>query len=1011
MRRLPAMIIVVFIYIGLFLIFLSWSHLSGYSGPMAKQGALNLENWNFERSGEVQLNGQWDFYPNQILSPAAVHAGGGKHEMAVAVPDNAQSVKGGETSDLSYGTYRLLIRSDRDRQIFGIQTQIIYSSSRLFMNGQLIGGSGNPSGIKDQNTSLRPYAAYFPIRRGNNELIIQVSKAEGVTGWGIAKPLFFGTERQIEQSHDLTLLNDLIMIVAFFIMGLYFLGYYMQRRKDLQLLFFSIFCLLFSVIVSWISPGRLIYLLVPGLSYGAVTVLESATTLFIGIATLLYLLYSYPNLVSKKVTSAGIAFSLVTLALDLLFQQSFLVAVELFLHTLLAIGILVYATYIFVLAIIKRSEGSIYLMFATLSMSVYIIITTISAYSSRSLFSLYSFSSILFLLMLSLLMSQRFSNAFKRSESLAQQLIRMDKLKDEFIAKTSHEFRTPLNAIINICQTLLARKNKKTISEEREKIELIIHTGYRLSDLVNDILDLSRMKQGLFAVRPVPVDVRSTVELTLAIFKTMAEKKNLRLVDRIPADLPPVLADENRFRQIVGNLVDNAIKYTYKGQITVSAAQHEEQVQISVADTGIGIPEASRATIFNAFQQAEMNASEGAGLGLSIVRQLIELQNGTIGFESKVGRGSIFHVTLPVARNLQKPVVHLKEPVETLAAKQSRVSLTTPYFSKKQNAPTILIVDDNIENLEILIDMLEAVPYNVIAVKDGQEALDIVARSELDLIILDLMMPGMTGLQVCSKIRERFSLIDLPVLMITAAVIGADKYQAFRAGANDILQKPYNYSEFAARIKGLILMKKSANQARTMEIAFLQSQIKPHFLYNVLNSIIALSYEDVEKSREMTAQFAAYLRGSFDFQNTSTLSSFRRELALVQSYLTIEQMRFSGRVRADFDIEENLDFALPPLMIQPLVENAVQYGIGKKKKGGRITLSVHRENAGVAIRVADDGIGMTEEQIKEALTSEHTQSVGLKNINQRLKHYYGTELQIESAPGKGTAASMHIPQK
>lgn len=1009
MHRLPALITVILVYIGLFFIFLSWSHFSVSASPAAASGTLDLEHWNFEKNGAVQLNGEWSFYPNQILSPRAIQAGKGKDKILVNVPDNAQSVKGGKLFNLSSGTYRLLIRSNRDQQIFGIQTAIIYSSNRMYMNGQLIGHSGAPSEKKDQQTSLKPYTSYFPIHRGYNELIIQVSRASEITGWGIAKPLVLGTEQQISRSHDLTLLNDLMMIVAFCIMGLYFLGYFMQRRKDLQLLFFSIICLLFSVIISWISPGRVIYLLVPGLSYGTLAILETTTTLFIGIALLLFLLYSYPDLISKKAAAGGIVLSLVTLAMDLT-PLDFLTSTELILHSFLAVGILTYATYIFVLAIIKRTEGSIYLMIATLSMSVYVIITTISAYSSKTLFSLYSFSSILFLLMLSLLMSQRFSNAFNRSESLAQELIRMDKLKDEFIAKTSHEFRTPLNRIINICQTLLSRKNKRTISEEKEKIELVTHMSYRLSDLVNDILDLSKIKQGMLTVRPVPIDVRSSIEVALAFFKPQAEKKNLTIINCIPKDLPPVLADENRFRQIVNNLLDNAIKYTYRGQITVSATEKEEQVQISVADTGIGISEAARRTIFDAFQQTEMNASEGAGLGLSIVKQLVELQNGKIGFESEVGKGSVFHVALPVAKSHTDLVVHLKEPVETSATKQSRVSIATPYFSKKQNAPTILIVDDHIENLEILIDMLEAVPYNVIAVKNGQEALDVVAHSELDLMILDLMMPGMTGLQVCSKVRERFSLIDLPILIITAAIFGSDKYQAFRAGANDILQKPYNYSEFAARIKGLIFMKKSASQAKTMEVAFLQSQIRPHFLYNVLNSIIALSYEDVEKSREMTAQFAAYLRGSFDFQNTSTLSSFKRELSLVQSYLAIEQMRFSGRVRADYDIEENLDFTLPPLMIQPLVENAVRHGIGKKKKGGRVKLAARQENGCSVISIADDGVGMTEDQIRDVLTPNHPQSVGLKNINQRLKHYYGTELQIKSVPGEGTTVSMRIPQ-
>ncbi|QHF59780.1 hypothetical protein Bateq7PJ16_3974 [Bacillus subtilis] len=151
------------------------------------------------------------------------------------------------------------------------------------------------------------------------------------------------------------------------------------------------------------------------------------------------------------------------------------------------------------------------------------------------------------------------------------------------------------------------------------------------------------------------------------------------------------------------------------------------------------------------------------------------------------------------------------------------------------------------------------------------------------------MMPDMTGFEVCMKIRERFSMVDLPVLIITAAIIGHDKYKAFHAGANDILQKPYHYSEFMARIQNLIMMKHTANQATRMEMAFLQSQIKPHFLYNVLNTIISLTHLDIEKAREVTEEFTNYLRMSFDFQNTSAISSFRHELSIINSYLSIER--------------------------------------------------------------------------------------------------------------------------
>ncbi|MHA6165641.1 response regulator [Bacillus mojavensis] len=339
----------------------------------------------------------------------------------------------------------------------------------------------------------------------------------------------------------------------------------------------------------------------------------------------------------------------------------------------------------------------------------------------------------------------------------------------------------------------------------------------------------------------------------------------------------------------------------------------------------------------------------------------------------------------------------------------SGISLSTPYYSEKIDAPTILIVDDNIDSLKILSDMLEGVPYNVIAAKNGTEALEVVSCTKLDLVILDLMMPDMTGFEVCTRIRERFSMVDLPVLIITAAIIGHDKYKAFHAGANDILQKPYHYSEFMARIKNLIMMKHTANQATNMEMAFLQSQIKPHFLYNVLNTIISLSHLDIEKAREITAEFTNYLRMSFDFQNTSAISSFRNELSIINSYLSIEKTRFGDRLDILFDIDKDIDFILPPLMIQPLVENAVHHGVSKKRGGGWVKLTVKKQSRNeYYVEVEDNGVGIAPEKQKNILSQDFDRSVGLKNINQRLKHFCGGELNIRSIPDAGTAVSMVI---
>ncbi|MFT8361629.1 MAG: ATP-binding protein [Sporolactobacillus sp.] len=1006
--------VIIACYLGLLLIFISWAHYSAYQGPIAKNGSINLSKWNFAANGTVLLNGQWSFFPNELLTPRMVNKKSKIHTTLVTVPTQISNPIT-DLARVSKGTYHLRLRLKHGGS-FGIQTATIYSSNRLYLNGKLIGHSGRPSqSITDsKHRSLRPYTVYFPLHKGTNDLVIQFSRAVGSSSWGIAKPIILGTEQQIIYAHDKVLANDLIMVVAFFTVGLSYVGYFFQRRKKSKPLIFSALCFFFSLFTSINSTGKVLFLLFPALTFNQQVVIESTSSLGLGICILLLLNSMYAPFISKQMIKISIGFSLITFVLDLLDRtypaMEWLTPVTQTMHTVISLLVVGYATYIFIRAVIHKAEGSLYLTIAFASMGVYAIFTTVSTYSALQLYPLFTLSSILFLLMLTLMLTRQSIKFIEEKDRLAGELIRSDQLKDQFISRTSHEFRTPLNGMINIIQNILNDPAEQTLSfKQREHLQLVTRIGYRLSSLINDILDLDKMKRDALPIKKVSIDIRNLIRSELPFYQTLTEQKQLDLIIDIPDQLAYVYADEIRVRQILNNLITNAVNYTQKGEIIIHAQQFDYELEISVQDSGVGIPPAELATIFNPYKRVNLNQGEGIGLGLAIVKQLVELQDGQVYVTSEVGKGSNFHFTLPLSAEK-----HSAYSLDSRPAKLPRnqpVALITPYFSNKVDAPTILVADDDLDNLSILINTLEGIPYNVIGVKNGDEALAMIAQHALDLVILDLMMPGKSGFDVCKAVREKDGPSVLPILMLTAAIVNEEKYLAFRAGANDILQKPYNYSEFAARVRGLILMKSAAAQATTMEVAFLQSQIKPHFLYNVLNSIIALSYEDMEQAREMIGQFAAYLRSSFDFHNIHSMSSFQKELALVRSYWNIEKMRFGDRMQLLFDMEDGIDFPMPPLLIQPLVEDCVQHGLGRLKKGGMIKFSVHRVDNGHLIQVSDNGMGMSPEQMDHIFEPTRNGGVGLKNVSSRLRYFYGTSLEISSALGKGTRFSMFLPQK
>ncbi|MNI19530.1 Sensor histidine kinase YpdA [compost metagenome] len=323
-----------------------------------------------------------------------------------------------------------------------------------------------------------------------------------------------------------------------------------------------------------------------------------------------------------------------------------------------------------------------------------------------------------------------------------------------------------------------------------------------------------------------------------------------------------------------------------------------------------------------------------------------------------------------------------------------------------------MIVDDDPVNLQVLINLLSMENYKVVAVHQAEDAIEALTNhAQIDLVITDWMMPGMSGLELCRKLRKQYSLSDLPVLMLTSRSRPEDIQIGFQSGVNDFLSKPVHAGELRARVRTLIELRNSVQAAIRTEMAFLQAQIKPHFLFNALNTMIALLPIDPDKTTQLLNQLSRYLRGSFDFHNRDHLAPLHRELDLVNAYLYLEQARFEERLNIEIEVDADLGTLIPPLSIQPIVENAVRHGIMKKEEGGTIRLEIKETKTILSIVVSDNGVGMTAGQLGEILSDDVASgSVGLKNIHKRLLTLFGIGLQIESKLEVGTEVSFEVPK-
>lgn len=400
------------------------------------------------------------------------------------------------------------------------------------------------------------------------------------------------------------------------------------------------------------------------------------------------------------------------------------------------------------------------------------------------------------------------------------ELEQADRMKDQFLANTSHELRTPLNGIIGISETLAAGAAGDIAPTQRNQLQLITFSARRLSRLVDDLLDLYRIRQGRMRLDIQGVDVATSVRQVLLLSEPLLSGEPVSLRVDIPDVTPPVIADPVRFEQILYNLIGNAIKYVDDGHIHVTAWHEGEgdsaTVSVAVEDTGRGISPENLERIFQPLEQAESGdvtqKKSGTGLGLAIARNLAALLGGTLTATSEPGKGSRFVLQLPAASADAAEQARGKYPgglhqtINALDAFETSVS-----ERGDANAQTIVVVDDEPINLQVLRNVLLPQGYRVICADNGRDGIEAVLEHKPDLLILDVMMDDLSGLEVARRLRRQFSLIDLPIIMVTARSRTRDMIAGFEAGANDYVVKPFVKDELLTRISTLI----DASRARS----------------------------------------------------------------------------------------------------------------------------------------------------------------------------------------------------
>jgi signal transduction histidine kinase len=670
------------------------------------------------------------------------------------------------------------------------------------------------------------------------------------------------------------------------------------------------------------------------------------------------------------------------------------------------------------------------------------------------------------------------TRALQEKTQRAAQLAELDRQKIEFFSNVSHEFRTPLTLMLGPIEDGLADARQPLPPAQRERLELVRRNGLRLQKLVNTLLDFSRVEAGRAHASFVPSDLSSFTREVASSFESAMRSAGIRLVVDCPPLPAPINVDPTMWEKIVLNLLSNALKFTFEGEVTVSLGWRGESVELSVRDTGTGIPEDELPRIFDRFhrvQGARGRSHEGSGIGLALVKDLVTLHGGNVRVTSALGRGTTFTVRVPTgSAHLPPPSVQaaaralvstgigpdsfLAEIAQWKSDPPAPVAFIAPTAqgpSPPAPAARVLVVDDNADMRNYLASLLSP-HWEVDAVSDGSHAVLLARANPPDLVVSDVMMPGVSGLELVSILRVDERTRTIPVILLSARAGEKATIEGLDHGANDYLVKPFSANELIARVNAQLTaarLRKSALQTershaeeaqRLLATSQLATRSREEMLAIVSHDLrsplgaITMSAALLERAfgDGSQAQAGKYLEtihrsarrmgrlisdlldlGSID---TGSLSIQRGPQRVEDIVGELQQMFEPQALEKGLELMAHVEASLPSLnadkerLIQALgnlVSNSLKF-----TREGSVSIRAQSHPGGIVFSVSDTGSGVAPEALSRifdrywhsAQGGREGHGLGLA-ITKGIVEAHGGSLRAESVLGQGTIVTVVLP--
>ncbi len=601
---------------------------------VAVNGVIDLTAWDFEKQGTVKLNGSWEFYWDRLLEPKDF-----AHPLLPAktgyftMPGSWNDYETGHEKipGQGYGTFRLTVRIGNRVGIYGLKILHMATAYRMWVDGALLSSNGTVGTSRDAMVpQYLPKISMFRPKGATVPIVLQVSNFYHRKG-GPWEVIEFGTADQIIEKRENRSHFELFIFGALLIMAVYHFALYFFRMKDTSPLYFGIVCL--AIVGRQIMTGERFFISqFPSINWEVALKTEYICFYMFMPLFMMYFEKLFPREFSKPLLRVsqwlGTAFILFVIVTPATVYSYSIQA-----YQIITIAFGLYLHYVTIRAIMKKREGAILVIVSGGIFFITLINDIFVANEFYYAIHLVPLGLLVFITSQSIILSRRFSNAFSTVETQSEQLKineeelreknvaleNSNRIKDMFLANTSHELRTPLHGMIGLSESMLEGSAGALPPKAVENLSLIASSGHRLAGMVNDLLDMAKIQDEGLSLNLRPLDLRSLGEMVVRLSIPLAGGKPLEIINSITQGIPAAQADEDRLRQVLHNLVGNAIKFTNKGRVELSArlvdrpdGEDDEggwpMIEVTVSDTGIGVPEEYREKIFEAYQQVDGGA-------------------------------------------------------------------------------------------------------------------------------------------------------------------------------------------------------------------------------------------------------------------------------------------------------------------------------------------------------------------------------------------------------------------